>query len=144
MVATALVLLFSHVVGWHIDRDRETCSSNGLQACRIDPGIQESKTCVQHGTVRCVSILHVGSHEWVMGNMLEQQFQRQCMISCIIRSGSGDQFQDGGDMFSPTPSSDEEDAHSPTVAELKRAQAAHARAAKKKRGCQAHPRRWIC
>ena len=68
-----------------------------------------------------------------MGNMLEQQFQRQCMISCIIRSGSGDQFQDGGDMFSPTPSSDEEDAHLPTVAELKRAQAVHARAAKQKK-----------
>ena len=36
-------------------------------------------------------------------------------------------------MFSPTPSSDEEDAHLPTVAELKRAQAVHARAAKKKK-----------
>ena len=36
-------------------------------------------------------------------------------------------------MFSPTPSSDEEDAHLPTVAELKRAQAVHARAAKQKK-----------
>ena len=36
-------------------------------------------------------------------------------------------------MFSPTPSFDEEDAHLPTVAELKRAQAVHARAAKQKK-----------
>ena len=94
---TALVLLCSHVVGWHIDRDRETCSSNGCKHAALIPASRKVKHVFS--TVRCVNFMHVGSHEWVMGNMLEQQFQRQCMILCIIRSGSGDQFQDGGTRF---------------------------------------------